>query len=354
MPEAARCEALPTAALDPKRYVEWSRDFADWIVRTQPLKLFSVPSLKLMSEPGETERDFRIRAQQAAREARDESVGRLRERYATKVARLTEKVARGRELVDKEQQQVQQQKLQTAVSFGATMLGALMGRKTVSLSTLGRATTAARGGRCALTTARSTRPSCRLSCSPLGAAWGAARTMTDRPSASPAVTWATIADTFESSRTSAKPCVMAQDICRSVTGDRLPDLSNNADLQAQLKGFVPTVTVWDSKSGERKHSIRVMEVPGHPYFTHEWYMRWLDDSRAIIVRLLRENPARRASVTRSAMRMSSPSTAMSHRVGSPNGWAGQRSEAPSEARVGASPPAPNAPSGQVHAASCAR
>ena len=145
MPEAARCEAPPPAALDPKRYVEWSRDFADWIVRTQPLKLFSVPSLKLMSEPGETERDFRIRAQQAAREARDESVGRLRERYAPKVARLTEKVARGRELVDKEQQQVQQQKLQTAVSFGATMLGALMGRKTVSLSTLGRATTAARG-----------------------------------------------------------------------------------------------------------------------------------------------------------------------------------------------------------------
>jgi hypothetical protein len=31
------------------------------------------------------------------------------------------------------------------VSFGATMLGALMGRKAVSLSTLGRATTAARG-----------------------------------------------------------------------------------------------------------------------------------------------------------------------------------------------------------------
>jgi hypothetical protein len=145
MPAAARCEALPPAALDPKRYVEWSRDFADWIVRTQPLKLFTVPSLKLMSEPGEAERDFRIRAQQAGREARDGSVERLRGRYAPKVARLTEKIARSRQSLDKEAQQVQQQKLQTAVSFGATMLGAFMGRKTVSLSTLGRATTAARG-----------------------------------------------------------------------------------------------------------------------------------------------------------------------------------------------------------------
>ena len=35
--------------------------------------------------------------------------------------------------------------MQTAVSVGATLLGALLGRKAVSASTLGRATTAARG-----------------------------------------------------------------------------------------------------------------------------------------------------------------------------------------------------------------
>jgi hypothetical protein len=40
---------------------------------------------------------------------------------------------------------VSQQKTQTAVSLGATLLGALMGRKAVSMSTLGRATTTARG-----------------------------------------------------------------------------------------------------------------------------------------------------------------------------------------------------------------
>jgi hypothetical protein len=142
---AATYGALPKAALNPKQYVDWSRDFADWIVQSQPLKLFSAPALKLMSEPGENERDFRIRTQQATRELRDGAVETLRARFAPKVARLEEKRRKAQEQVDREQQQVSQQKLQTAVSLGATMLGALMGRRAVSLSTLGRATTAARG-----------------------------------------------------------------------------------------------------------------------------------------------------------------------------------------------------------------
>ncbi len=142
---AATYGAPPAAALDPKRYVEWSRDFADWIVQSQPLKLFSAPGLKLLSEPGESERDFRIRTQQATRELRDGAVETLRARFAPKVARLTEKKRKAEEALQREQQQVGQQKLQTAVSLGATMLGALMGRRAVSISTLGRATTAARG-----------------------------------------------------------------------------------------------------------------------------------------------------------------------------------------------------------------
>ena len=144
-PPAATYGTLPKAAVDPKRYIDWSRDFADWIVQSQTLKLFSAPALKLLSEPGESERDFRIRTQQAAREARDGAVETLRHRFAPKVTRLEEKKRKAQEVVDREQAQVGQQKLQTAVSLGATMLGALMGRKAVALSTLGRATTSARG-----------------------------------------------------------------------------------------------------------------------------------------------------------------------------------------------------------------
>jgi hypothetical protein len=101
--------------------------------------------MKLVSKPGESERDFQARIQHSGRESRDASVEKLRERYAPKLARLQDKARKAEEAVGKEQQQASQQKLQTAVSIGATMLGALMGRRAVSLSTLGRATTAARG-----------------------------------------------------------------------------------------------------------------------------------------------------------------------------------------------------------------
>jgi hypothetical protein len=138
-------EAPPAAALDPKRYAGWSKDFVDWIVRRRPLRIFTVTALKLTSAPGESERDFRVRAQQSAREARDAAVDKLRERYAAKIARATDKVRRAEEALGREQQQVSQQKVQTAVSLGATIVGALLGRKVVSASTLGRATTAARG-----------------------------------------------------------------------------------------------------------------------------------------------------------------------------------------------------------------
>jgi hypothetical protein len=142
---AANYGSLPKAAMDPKRYVDWRSDFEDWIVQSQRLTLFSAPTLKLLSDPGESERDFRIRSQQGMRELRDGAVETLRARFAPKVARLEEKKRKAQESLEKEQQQVGQQQLQTAVSVGATMLGALMGRRMVSLSTLGRATTAARG-----------------------------------------------------------------------------------------------------------------------------------------------------------------------------------------------------------------
>jgi hypothetical protein len=144
-PPEATFEQPPSAALDPKRYAGWSRDFSDWIVRSRSLTIYTAKSLKLTSTAGESERDFRVRVQLAAREARDAQVEKLRATYATKISRATEKVRKAQEAVGREQQQVGQQRLQTAVSVGATIFGALLGRKMVSASTLGRATTAARG-----------------------------------------------------------------------------------------------------------------------------------------------------------------------------------------------------------------
>jgi len=140
-----RYGTIPAAGMDQKKYAAWTKDFGNWVGRAQALKIFSVPALRLVSNPEESERDFQIRIQHATRESRDAALEELRARYATKITRVADKKRKAEEIVGREQQQVTQQKLQTAVSIGATMLGALMGRRAVSLSTLGRATTAARG-----------------------------------------------------------------------------------------------------------------------------------------------------------------------------------------------------------------
>jgi len=136
---------LPPEAARGKSYPIWSRQFADWVVRNQTLTLLKSPALGEVSRPGESERDFRIRLQQKAREARDRQIEKLRQTYASRLMAIEERIRRARQAVERESEQASQAKLQTAISFGTTVLGALFGRKKLSTSTLGRATTAARG-----------------------------------------------------------------------------------------------------------------------------------------------------------------------------------------------------------------
>jgi L-aminopeptidase/D-esterase-like protein len=100
----------------------------------------------MTSEPDEPERDFRARLAARARERRDEQTSRLRAKYAARTAALTERIRRSEQAVSRESEQMKQAGWQTAVSLGATVVGALLGRKSVTGSTVGRATTAARGG----------------------------------------------------------------------------------------------------------------------------------------------------------------------------------------------------------------
>ena len=65
--------------------------------------------------------------------------------YAKKIEALQTQTQRASEVVEREQAQAGQARLQTVFSVGSTLLGALLGRKAMSASTIGRATTAARG-----------------------------------------------------------------------------------------------------------------------------------------------------------------------------------------------------------------
>jgi hypothetical protein len=136
---------VPAAATKARNYATWEKDLASWIYRNQRLELLESPSLEIVSNAGESERDFRIRLQQIAREQRDDAVEKLRRKYAPKFEQLNERKRRAEQAVERETEEAKGQKMQTAISFGATLLSSFLGRRRTSLSTLGRATTAARG-----------------------------------------------------------------------------------------------------------------------------------------------------------------------------------------------------------------
>lgn len=143
--EGADYQPIPTAATKAKSYTAWSKAFTTWLYTREKLELFRSPSQGMVSQPGESDRDFRIRLQQSSREQRDATVDKLRQKYAPRIAALQERLRKAQQAVAREEEQAKQQKVQTAISFGSTLLGAFVGRKALSASTLGRATTAARG-----------------------------------------------------------------------------------------------------------------------------------------------------------------------------------------------------------------
>ncbi len=145
VPDSASLDPVPAPALQPRNYSAWEKAFGRWLAQSETLELFRHRDLALTSRTGESERDFRIRVQDASRAARDEAVDAVRRKYAAKQAQLAERLRRAEAAVDRETGQASQARLQTMVSMGATVIGALLGRKAVSTSTLGRATTAARG-----------------------------------------------------------------------------------------------------------------------------------------------------------------------------------------------------------------
>lgn len=144
-PEAdARFETLPAAALNAKNYAVWTKSFASWLFQTQQMELLRSPGLNVLSKPGEAEREFRIRLQQSAREERDRAAEALKQKYAQKFAALAERKRRAGLALEQQKAQQTQAFLQTAVSVGAGLLGAFLGRKAISSSTISKATTAAR------------------------------------------------------------------------------------------------------------------------------------------------------------------------------------------------------------------
>jgi hypothetical protein len=140
----AQFEDLPLIATKPESYGFWAKEFAGWLCRSQKLELWKSPSLKEYSKVGETERDFRVRLQVRSREQRDAAVIKLREKYSSRLAMAKEQMSRAQIAVEREKEQAKQQQIQTALSFGNTLLSGFLGKK-ISSGSISRAKTTMSG-----------------------------------------------------------------------------------------------------------------------------------------------------------------------------------------------------------------
>jgi hypothetical protein len=135
---------LAPAGSKPRSYTDWKRDFTNWLSSNEQLELLQSPSTKEVSAPNESEAAFRARIELALREQRDAAMDQLRRKYAPKTAALQERIRRAEATLAKEKAQAQEQKMQSYLSVGATILGAFLGRKPASASTVGKVASTAR------------------------------------------------------------------------------------------------------------------------------------------------------------------------------------------------------------------
>jgi hypothetical protein len=135
---------LPGAAMRAQTYTSFGKALAAHLYENVRSSFWVCESMDATSNPDESERDFRARLAMQARERRDAAVEELRKKYASKFAALEDRERRASDRVEQERAQLSQQKISTALSVGASILGAFLGRKAMSATTIGRATSAAR------------------------------------------------------------------------------------------------------------------------------------------------------------------------------------------------------------------
>lgn len=132
----------PAAADNARAYAAWAKDYKRWLRQNENITLYRSKRFRLTSLPTETEGEFRARLQDVASEKRDVAIAKIRKRYAGKVTTLENRLLRAEQTIAVQKEQSTKKKLDTAISFGTAILGAVLGRKRLSSSTATRMGTA--------------------------------------------------------------------------------------------------------------------------------------------------------------------------------------------------------------------
>jgi hypothetical protein len=125
----ARFDQLPESINEPREFDTLNENLIDYLYRNSSLKLLYSPVLKIYSQPGESELDFRARLTQSAREKRDLEVDELNSRYETRLQTLQDRLRRAQATVAMRQADAEARKREVMVSVGESVVGMFLGRR---------------------------------------------------------------------------------------------------------------------------------------------------------------------------------------------------------------------------------
>jgi hypothetical protein len=136
----ARFDRLPRRFNEEKEIRNAMRDLADHLYRSCRLTLLRSTALGTFSQPGEDRRDFILRLTQSAREARDQEVDQLRQKYDRRLDQMMDRLRRAETALAKKEADAQARKRELLTSVGESVLGMFLGRRSLraASSSLGK------------------------------------------------------------------------------------------------------------------------------------------------------------------------------------------------------------------------
>lgn len=137
-PKASLFLSLPSNVSALKSFKRYEKEFSDYLYHSQRLSLLRVPSLRMESKPGEGKDAFMVRVSGRLREEKEAAIEKRLRKFQARRDRIEAKLQRAYAKLEKEKHDVFQKKTDTLVSFGTAILGAVLGRKAVSSTTLSR------------------------------------------------------------------------------------------------------------------------------------------------------------------------------------------------------------------------
>jgi hypothetical protein len=127
-PPAGVTYALPEAPIDTKAF--WNgleRALVDHLVRQRRVNVWRNTPLKLYSRVGETEDEFKARSAQAAEDAADADIAKLRDTYATRIDRVRDQISTAERRVQELEADVSTRRQSEMMSGAGDLLGAILG-----------------------------------------------------------------------------------------------------------------------------------------------------------------------------------------------------------------------------------